>query len=108
MFTDELKVIRKAEERADALKKESKLEAKKMVQDANEEALRIVAEAETQAKERYEALVAEGQKIADDEYDKAIKNVNKEADKLEQKAMTCKDETVQFIAERIVSLSVNR
>ena len=107
MFTDELNAIRNAEEQADALKKESKQEAKKKVQEANEKALQMIAEAELSAKESYEKLKSEGQQIADAEYDKAIKASLADAEELEKQALLRKDEVVQFIAERIVSLSVN-
>ena len=100
MFTDELNAIRNAEEQADALKKESK-------QEANEKALQMIAEAELSAKESYEKLKSEGQQIADAEYDKAIKASIADAEELEKQALLRKDEVVQFIAERIVSLSVN-
>lgn len=107
MFTEELNLIRKAEEEADALKKNSVQEAKKLVQEATEKAAQIIAEAEESAKERYETLNSEGQSIADKEYENAINAVQSEAEALEQKALLKKDEVVQFIAERIVSLSVN-
>lgn len=107
MFTEELNLIRKAEDDADALKKSSVQEAKKMVQEANEQAAKMIAEAEESAKERYETLNSEGQKIADQEYDNAINAVQSEAEALEKKALLKKDEVVQFIAERIVSISVN-
>ena len=107
MFTEELNLIRKAEEEADALKKNSVQEAKKMVQEANETAAKLIADAEESAKERYETLNSEGQTIADKEYDDAISAVQSEAEELEKKALLKKDEVVQFIAERIVSLSVN-
>lgn len=107
MFTEELNLIRKAEEEADALKKNSVQEAKKMVQEANETAAQLIADAEESAKERYETLNSEGQTIADKEYDDAISAVQSEAEELEKKALLKKDEVVQFIAERIVSISVN-
>ena len=107
MFTEELNLIRKAEEEADALKKNSVQEAKKMVQEANETAAKLIADAEESAKERYETLNSEGQTIADKEYDDAISAVQSEAEELEKKALLKKDEVVQFIAERIVSISVN-
>ena len=107
MFTEELNVIRKAEADADALKRDSKQEAKAMVQEATDKAAKLIADAEITAKEHYETLNSEGQKIADSEYDEAINAVQAEAEAMEKQALLRKDEVVQFIAERIVSLSVN-
>ena len=107
MFTEELNTIRNAEEQAESMKKTSKQDAKKIIEEATDKAQQIVAEAELAAKESYETLNSEGQKIADKEYDDAINAVQSEAEELVKSAELRKDEVVQFIAERIVSISVN-
>ena len=61
MFSEELNIIRQAEDQADALKKDARVQARKLIEQANTEAGRIISEAEAKAKDCFAALVADGQ-----------------------------------------------
>lgn len=107
MFTEELKMIRDAEEQADALRKAAKAEAAKLIKDANTKAGRIADEAETKAKACYEAFLAEGQQAAQAQYEAAIAEANRLCARMEADAGEKQDRIVKFIAERIVKSSGN-
>ncbi len=108
MFTEELTLIRNAENDADRQKKDAKLEAVTMTESAYSEATKIVNAAEKEAKEKYDKLIAEGEKIADEEYAQAIKEAKDTAESMAKKALDGKAKVASFIVERIVQNSVNR
>ena len=107
MFTEELQMIRQAEEQADALRRDAKAEAAKLIKDANTKAGKMADEAETKAKECYEAFLAEGQQTAQAQYEAAIADAEKLCVKMEAEAGEKQDRIVKFIAERIVKSSGN-
>lgn len=107
MFTEELKSIKDAEDRAEALKKEARLEAKKMIENANTEAGIILAEAEEKSRDMISGYAAEGQEAASAEHDRIIAEAEEICKKLEADAGKKQDQIVRFISERIVKASVN-
>ncbi len=107
MFTEELNVITQTEDKADALRKEAKAEARMLIERANTEAGRIISEAEEKAKDRFENLISEGQKAAQIQYDEAIACAEDFCVKMAEEAGKKQDQVVKFISERIVKASVN-
>lgn len=107
MFTEELTLIRNAENDADQQKKDARLEAATMTEAAYAEATKIVNAAEKEAKEKYDMLIAEGEKIADEEYADAIAKAQKTAEEMANKALDGKPSVASYIVERIVKNSVN-
>ena len=85
MFTEELKLIKDAEDQAD----------------------KMVEEAFAREREQCQALLKDGQEIAGKLYDKAIENAQEFCREMELKAREKKEEAIRFIAERIVDSSVN-
>ena len=85
MFTEELKLIKDAEDQAD----------------------KMVEEAFAREREQCQALLKDGQEIAGKLYDKAIEDAQEFCREMELKAREKKEEAIRFIAERIVDSSVN-
>lgn len=107
MFTEELNIIRQAEDQADALRKDARVQARTLIEQANTEAGRIIAEAEEKAKDCFAALIKEGQEKAQNEYDEAIAQADKICAEMAAEAGKNQEQAVKFIAERIVMSSVN-
>ena len=107
MFTEELNRIKESEEKADILRKEARMEAKKLMEAANTEAGKLLADAEITAKNKYDQLIKEGQQIAQSQYDQAIADARGKCAEMEEKAGQKESDVVQSIAERIVKSSVN-
>ena len=107
MFNEELTAIRKAEEDSDSLRKEAKLEARKMVEQAKAEAEKILAEAEEAAGRTYNGLIQEGMNEADQEYDAALEKARLDAEDMAAQAEARKDEVIDYIVERIVRSGVD-
>ncbi|MBQ7703798.1 MAG: hypothetical protein IJT40_05425 [Firmicutes bacterium] len=107
MFNEELTAIRKAEEDSDSLKKEAKLYARKMVEQAKAEAEKIVAEAEESAGLTYSSLIREGMDEADQEYDAALEQARLDAEAMASKAAAKKDQVIDHIVERRVRSGVD-
>ena len=101
LFTDELEKIKQAEDKADAIKKEAKLEARQIVDKAGTEANRIIQEAELKAKEVYDEFLRDGERRADREQEEAIKRARDEANALGAQALKNQNAAIQFIKERI-------
>lgn len=108
MFTEELRLIKEAEERADQMRRDAKLSAKKLTEETDAKANRLVDEAFAVEKAKCQALIEEGQKIAQEEYDKAMARAKEACDDMAEQAMKKQSEAINFIAERIVESSVNR
>lgn len=107
VFTEELNVIRQAEEDAEKIKKDARTEARKMVDKANTEAGGLINRAEEEAKDCFEGLVKEGQETAQKAYEQAICEAEKSCQKMAEEAGRNQDRIVKFISERIVKSSVN-
>lgn len=107
MFLEELNAIRQTEEQAEQIKKDAKLEVKSLIDRANTEAGRVISEAEATAKERYEVLIKEGEETARKEYEEALAEARDKAETMVKSASERRDRVVQYIAERIVEISVN-
>lgn len=108
MFTDELKLIKEAEARADEIRRQAKLSAKELVQESDNEAHRLIDEAFAKERQQCQAIIKEGQDIAQEKYDKAMKKAEEFCENMAAKAVKHQDDAVKFIAERIVESSVNR
>lgn len=107
VFTEELTLIRNAENDADRQKKNARVEAAGITEKAYSEATNIVDAAEKSAKEKYDILLAEGEKTADEQYKQAIEEAKAKADEIAEKALSNMNEAVCYIVERIVENSVN-
>lgn len=107
MFTEELKLIKETEDDAERLRKDARAEAKSIVQEADRTAAKVLADAASQAKTRYDALIAEGQDIAQRQYEEAIRGAREQCSEMAKAAETQKPEIVRTIVERIVKASVN-
>lgn len=107
MFAEELAKIKEVEDQAVQLQKKSKSDSKKALEDARQEAEKIVSEAEMSAKENYGRLLGEGQEIAEAKYTEYIKKVEAESKVMIQEARLRENVAVDFIVERIVGTSVN-
>lgn len=108
MFTEELKLIKEAEERADQMRREAKLSAKTLTEESDARANRLVDEAFAVEKEKCQALIEEGQRIAQQGYDETMARAKAVCDEMSEQAAKKQQEAIQFIAERIVESSVNR
>ena len=64
MFTEEINKIRKAEEAADAMRRNAKTDARQMIEAAKSEAKKTTERAQAQAKEHAAAYLKEGEKQA--------------------------------------------
>ena len=106
MFTEELKLIKDAEDQADKMRKEAKVSAK-LTQETDAKADKMVEEAFAREREQCQALLKDGQEIAGKLYDKAIEDAQEFCREMELKAREKKEEAIRFIAERIVDSSVN-
>ena len=102
MFTEELAAIRKAEEQAESIRKNIKIETKRMIEAANAQAEQILDEQEAEAKSLYDALIAEGMSEADAEYKAALEKARAEAEEMAAAAGAKKDGVIEHIVERIV------
>lgn len=107
VFTEELTMIKDAEDKADRIRKDAKSEAGNIVDAANTKAGVILAEAEEKAREIKEQYLAEGQELAQKQYNEAISGAEKQWQEMAKKAGEKQDRVVNFIAERIVTSSVN-
>ena len=106
MFKEELNLIKQAEQTAEAIRKESKQEAKVMIENANTNAQKLLDDAKVKAKEVTTRLIAEGEAEAQKEYDAAIEATRVKCADLEANAKTKELEVVSKIVERVKS-SVN-
>ena len=107
MFTEELNIIRQAEDEAEKMKKDARTEARMMVDKANTEAGRLIGRAEEEAKDCFEGQVKEGHEIAQKNYEAAILEAEKKCAQMAEEAGKNQDRVVKFISERIVKASVN-
>ncbi len=107
MFTEELKLIKEAEEQADRMRKDAKLSARKSIDETNAKADKMVEEAFAREKEKCDALLKDGKEIAERIYDQAIREAHESCEHMDKLAQAKKEEAIKFIAERIVDSSVN-
>ncbi len=103
MFSEELKSINEAEEKAEQMRKDARAEAKALVDKAALEAQQKISAAEVQAKERYDSLVNQGLVSAQGKYEKAIHEAGSKAGKMAEEARKHQSEAVKFIRERLGS-----
>ena len=108
MLTNELQTIKVAEEKADAMVRSAKLEAVRITDGANSEAIKIVAEAEKRAASRYDELLNEGNLTADREYEEAMAESDVRCRQMADDARAYQASAVDTIIERIVAVSGNR
>ena len=107
MFTEELKLIKEAEEQADRMRKEAKIAAKNSTAEADARANQMIEEAFSEEKEQCQALLKDGKKIADELYSVAIENAKALCAEIDASACKKQNEAIKFIAERIVDSSVD-
>lgn len=108
MFAEELAKIKESEEKAEQLQKAAKTQAKQALAEAKSKAEHKLEEAEKKAQEIKDALHGEGQDISDEQYRAFMAQTEKDCADMIAKGQENADKAVQFIAERIVSTSVNR
>jgi len=101
MFTEELKSINEAEAKAEQIRRDAKLEAKAIVDNANSEALRIIGDAELAAKERYDSLIMQGTDSAQAKFEKAIHEAEIDASKMADNARKNQPQAINYIKERM-------
>ena len=85
MFTEELKLIKEAEEQADEMRREARISAKNFVEETD-----------------CDALLKEGREKAQKLYEEAIKQAEDLCAAMTVQAGEKQEEAVKFIAERIV------
>lgn len=107
MSIEIIKVIKEAEDKADALKKEANQQAKQVITNANTQALKILEEARLVAESKsFETI-----KIAESEsqllYDNIINNATTECNNTLKTAEKNMDVAATIILERIVKASGN-
>ena len=102
VFTEELTAIREAEQQADIIRKNIKIETKRMIEAANAQAEKLLDEQEAKAKEIYDSLIAEGMRKADDDYKAAMDQARLDAEAVAKEAEKNKEKVIDFIVERIV------
>ena len=107
MFTEELNLIREAEEQADRMRREARTSAKNLTRESDAEANRLVEEAFATEKEKCDALIEDGRRIAQQEYEETIAAAEKACAEMARQAEGKQQKAVNFIAERIVESSVN-
>lgn len=107
MFTEELKLIKEAEEQADEMRRSARLSAKTFVEESNAKASKMIDDAFAAEKEQCDALLDDGRKIAQKLYDDAIRDAEALCGKMTTEALEKQGDAVKFIAERIVGSSVN-
>lgn len=90
------------------MRRDAKLSAKKLTEETDSRANRLVEEAFAAEKAQCQVLIDEGQKIAQEEYDKAMARARKACDDMTEQAVKRENQAINFIAERIVESSVNR
>ena len=89
------------------MRKDAKLSAKKLTEDTDSKADKMVDEAFAEEKEQCQALLKDGQEIAGKLYEETIKNAEDFCREMDRQALLKKEEAIKFIAERIVDSSVD-
>ena len=107
MFAEELNMIKSAENQADEMKHQARLDAKALTAEAQAEVTRLIDEAFAYEKEECQKLIKEGHAIADEQYAKTISQAQTLCKEMAEKAKANEDAAVKFIAERIVKSSVD-
>jgi len=107
VFAEELAKIKDSEACAEQLQKQTKVEIKQMLAEAEAEAGRMIETAEQRAKETYDSFINEGLDISDQQYEQHLKKMKEEFNAMIEQAKANQSKAVEFIAERIVSASVN-
>lgn len=107
MFVEELRLVRKSENDAEQLKADAKVRVKKITEKAESEAEKFLEEAEKLGKKEYDAMIDEGVKEAESQYSGHLEGIKKDCQKMMEAARANEEAAVSFIAERIVSNSVN-
>ena len=100
VFTEELSKIKHAEDKADALRKEARQEAKAIIEGANTKANQIILEAETSARSVYDGFLKDGEEQADKEQESALKLAVEESKGLGAQALKHQNDAIRFIKER--------
>jgi vacuolar-type H+-ATPase subunit H len=108
LFTEELRLIKDAEEKADQMRNEARLTAKARIQETDLKANQLVENAFAVEKEQCKLLIEQGQRIATQQYDEAMAQARVLCEELSVSAGKKQNKAISFIAERIVNSSVNR
>ena len=107
MFREELELIKKTEDDAEAMGRAARTEARRLTEDARGQAARMLTEAESEAKARFEARVQEGQDAASVLYEEAMAAAAAQCEALAETAAQAEKSCIEMIVERIVKSSVN-
>ena len=89
------------------MRRDAKLSAKKLVEETDAKANKMVDDAFAAEKEQCDALLKDGREIAQKLYDDAMKEAENFCGRMAAQASEKQDAAVKFIAERIVESSVN-
>ncbi len=107
MVSEHLTRIKEYEMNAADLISNAKKEAKKMVEDATRMSSANIAQAEKEAKQKYDDLINEGERIANSQYDDIISGANIESDSFAKKSEKHMQSAVFYVIERTVGSRVN-
>ncbi len=107
MVSEHLTKIKEFEMNAEELVSNAKKDAKKMIEDATRKSSESIAQAEKEAKQKYDALINEGESTANSQYDEIISEAKKESDNFVKKSEKHMQSAVFYVIERTVGSRVN-
>lgn len=102
MFATELKSVQAAEEKAEKMQKDAKLEAKQIAFDAERKAAEVLTDSEMKAEQIYQEKIRIGEERAKAEYDAAMEERKKACGQMTEAALVNCEKAVNMISERIV------
>jgi V/A-type H+-transporting ATPase subunit G/H len=102
-----IKVIKEAEEKAEAIKKDAAVQAKSVITNANALAQSILDEAKKTAQSHRSEVLSKAESEGQLLYDSIINDAAKKSDVLCQKANDNMNDAASIILERIVKTSGN-
>lgn len=102
-----IKVIKEAEDKAESIKKEALAQSKQIITNANNEASRILDEAEITAESRTKDVIKNAESEGQLLYDNIINEAAKKCDDILKNANEKIDVAASIILERIVNTSGN-
>ena len=107
MSIEVIKVIKEAEEKAEAIKKDAAAQARLVITNANTQAQDILDEARKTAESHRSEVLSKAESEGQLLYDGIINDAAKECDKILTKANDNMDAAASIILERIVKTSDN-
>ncbi|HHZ00476.1 MAG TPA: hypothetical protein PLV23_06415 [Sedimentibacter sp.] len=107
MSIEVIKVIKEAEEKAEAIKKDAAAQAKLIITNANAQAQEILDEARKTADINRSEVLSKAESEGQLLYEGIINDAAKDCDEILTKASANMDRAASIILERIVKASVN-